>query len=95
MRISLRKIGFDMQALGIGLASLVIAAVFCGLLSEGLLLASRYVSPGDAMPVLMLLGLLVSPTTIAGFLLALVTAWLVYRRLRPLLERQLQPLEPR
>jgi len=85
-----------MRRLGIGLASLVIAAVFCGLLSEALLIASRYIPPrGDVVPLVVLLGLLVSPTTIAGFLLALVTAWLVYRRLRALLERQLQPVEPR
>ena len=93
MAISLRKIGFDMRGLALGLASLVIAAVCCGLVSEGLLLASRYVASSDAMPVLMLIGLLVSPTTSAGLLLALVTAWLVYRRLRRLADRQLQPVE--
>ena len=95
MPISLRKIGFDMRGLAIGLASLVIAAVCCGLVSEGLLLASRYVWTGDAMPVLMLIGLLVSPTSMAGLLVALVTAWLIYRRLRRLAERQLPAAEPR
>ena len=84
-----------MRRLAIALTSLVIAAVLCGLVSEGLLLASRHVPPGDAMPLLMLLGLLVSPTTMVGLLLALVTAWLVYRRLRRLAERQFPAAEPR
>jgi hypothetical protein len=85
-----------MRRLGFALASVVIAAVFYGLLSEALLFASHYIPPsGNAMPVVVLLGLLVSPTSIAGLLLALVTAWLVYRRLRRLLEPQLRALEPR
>ena len=85
-----------MRRLGIGLASVVIAAVFYGLLSEGLLLASHYIPPaGNAVPVVVLLGLLVSPTSIAGLLLALVTGWLVYRRVRRLVEPQLQSAEPR
>jgi hypothetical protein len=75
-----------LRRVDIGLASVIIAAVFYGLLSEGVLLASRYV-PGDVMPVVMLIGLLLSPTSMAGLALALVTAWLIYRRLRTIMPR--------
>jgi hypothetical protein len=70
-----------MRRLDIGLASVIIAAVFYGLLSEGLLLASRYIALGDVAPIVMLIGLLLSPTRIAGLALALLTARLIYRRL--------------
>ena len=85
-----------MRGVGIGLASVVIAAVFYGLLSEALLFASHYIPPsGNAMPVVVLLGLLVSPTSLAGLLVVLLTAWLFYRRVRRLLEPQLPAAEPR
>ena len=72
------------------LASLLLSIVAYVLISEGFLLLSSYTPPGDVMVMLVLLGELfrMYPTSILSILLALATAYIIYRRIVAYLSRK-------
>ena len=78
------------RALMVQLASLLLSIVAYVLISEGFLLLSSYTPPGDVMVMLVLLGELfrMYPTSILSILLALATAYIIYRRIVAYLSRK-------